>query len=411
MKQNIFEFLTNRGYVYQCSNPELAKKFLNQNKISFYIGFDPTADSLHIGHFLTMMAIKHLQDSGNTPIILIGGGTGTVGDPSGRTEMRKMLDYQTLKHNCECLKSQMSKFIRFEGENKAIMLNNADWLFKLNWIEFLREFGPLFSVNKMLSAEAFKTRFAKEEGLSFLEFNYMLMQAYDFYYLNKNYKAKMQMGGSDQWSNIIAGIDLIRKKSSDETIALTLNLLTKHDGTKMGKTASGAIWLDKNKTSPYEFYQYWLNVDDLDVEKFLMLLTQLDETQIKQLCKEKGKAMIAAKKVLAAEVTKLIHGEKELQKAIEQSLAAFSNQGNDLFSIEIKKSLLNNDFSIANILVCAKLSPSKSESRRLILSNAVYVESYLVNDVNSTIADFKVDQNCFVLHKGKKSHLKVILKD
>lgn len=411
MKNNnsILEFLKKRGYIYQGSNFDLIEKELNKGT-TFYIGFDPTADSLHVGHFLTMMAVKHLQKAGNNPVIVIGGGTGSVGDPSGRSEIRKMMDRKVIDHNCECLKKQMSKFIDFEGKNKAIMVNNADWLLRINWIDFLREFGVCFSVNKMLSAEAFKTRFEQEGGLSFLEFNYMLMQAYDFYYLNQKYNVNLQLGGSDQWSNILAGVDLIRRKTSKESFALTLNLLTKHDGTKMGKTANGAVWLDKNKTSPYEFYQYWLNIDDQDVERFLLLLTELDETTIKELCKEKGKKIVEAKKVLASELTKMIHGQQELDKAIEQSKAAFENASDNLPTCKIKKSDLNNDESIANVLVLTKLSPSKAESRRLIQSNAVSVNEIKITDVNTKLDDLKIDKTNFVLHKGKKNHIKVLIK-
>lgn len=411
MKNNnsILEFLKKRGYIYQGSNFDLIEKELNKGT-TFYIGFDPTADSLHVGHFLTMMAVKHLQKAGNNPVIVVGGGTGSVGDPSGRSEIRKMMDRKVIDHNCECLKKQMSKFIDFEGKNKAIMVNNADWLLRINWIDFLREFGVCFSVNKMLSAEAFKTRFEQEGGLSFLEFNYMLMQAYDFYYLNQKYNVNLQLGGSDQWSNILAGVDLIRRKTSKESFALTLNLLTKHDGTKMGKTANGAVWLDKNKTSPYEFYQYWLNIDDQDVERFLLLLTELNETIIKELCKEKGKKIVEAKKVLASELTKMIHGQQELDKAIEQSKAAFENASDNLPTCEIKKSDLNNDESIANVLVLTKLSPSKAESRRLIQSNAVSVNEIKITDVNTKLDDLKIDKTNFVLHKGKKNHIKVLIK-
>lgn len=407
--KNILEFLKKRGYIYQGSNFDLIEKELIKGT-SFYIGFDPTADSLHVGHFLTMMAVKHLQKAGNNPVIVVGGGTGSVGDPSGRSEIRKILDRKTIDYNCECLKKQMSKFISFEGKNKAVMVNNADWLLKINWIEFLREFGVCFSVNKMLAAEAFKVRFEQESGLSFLEFNYMLMQAYDFYYLNQNYNVNIQLGGSDQWSNILAGVDLIRRKSSKEAFALTLNLLTKHDGTKMGKTATGAIWLDKNKTSPYEFYQYWLNIDDQDVERFLLLLTELDDKTISDLCKEKGKKIVEAKKVLASELTKMIHGQEELDKAIEQSKAAFENASDNLPTCELKASDLNNDYSIANILVATKLSPSKAESRRLITSNAVSVNETKITDVNTKLEDLKIDQTNFTLHKGKKNHIKVIIK-
>ncbi len=407
-KNNILLFLKERGYIYQCSNFENVEKEL-QKGVSFYIGFDPTADSLHIGHFLTMMTIKHLQAAGNNPFLIIGGGTGSVGDPSGRSEIRKLLDRKTIDYNCESLKKQMSKFIRFEGKNKAVMLNNADWLLKINWIDFLREFGICFSVNKMLTADAFKTRFQQESGLSFLEFNYMIMQAYDFYYLNKNYKVIIQLGGSDQWSNILAGADLIRRKLNTDAYALTLNLLTKHDGTKMGKSTSGTIWLDANKTSPYEFYQYWLNIDDLDVEKMLMLLTELDESEIKNLCKEKGKKIVEAKKVLAAEVTKMIHGENELKKVIEQSKAAFENVGENYPTIKLKEKDLQNDNSIVNILVLTNLSPSKTESRRLITGNAVSINEIKITDFNLKLSDLKINQNNFIVHKGKKNHIRVII--
>lgn len=406
---NIFNYLKKRGFVFQTSNEEKISELLNKG-LNFYIGFDPTADSLHVGHFLTMMAIKHLQKAGCNPIILIGGGTGFVGDPSGRSDIRKMIDKNTIEHNCNCFKKQMEKFINFEGKNKAIMLNNADWLLPIKWIDFLREFGICFSVNKMLTAEAFKTRLEQESGLSFLEFNYMLMQAYDFYHLFKNYNVTLQLGGSDQWSNILAGIDLIRRKEQKETYALTLNLLTKSDGTKMGKTANGAIWLDENKTSPYEFYQYWLNVDDIDVEKFMFLLTELDDETIKNLCKEKGKKMQDAKRVLASEVTKLIHGEEKLNLAIKQSKAAFENVGNSLPEFLINAKDLENDDSINNILVLSKLSPSKSESRRLIQSNAISINETKIVDVNTKLSDLKVDKTNFVIHKGKKNHLRIIVK-
>lgn len=409
MNKNIYDFLVDRGYIYQTTNEKNLKDSLNKG-LSFYIGFDPTADSLHVGHFLTLMATKHLQKAGNTPIIVIGGGTGFIGDPSGRSDMRKMMDKKTIEHNCNCFKKQMERFIRFEGENKAIMLNNADWLLQLNWINFLRDFGTCFSVNRMLTAEAFKTRFEQESGLSFLEFNYMLMQAYDFYHLYKNNNVTLEVGGSDQWSNILAGVDLIRRKEEKEVHAMTLNLLTKSDGTKMGKTATGAVWLDPNKTSPYDFYQYWLNVDDVDVEKFLYLLTELDNQKIKDLCKEKGKKMQDAKKVLAYEVTLLVHGKDELDKAIEQTKAAFENSGNNLPEVVLTKELINNDNSINNILVLTKLSPSKSESRRLIQSNAISINDAKISDVNANLDNLNIDKNNFIIHKGKKHHIRVIVK-
>lgn len=408
MKSNIFDFLKKRGFVFQHTNEETLKKALDKG-LTFYIGFDPTADSLHVGHFLTMMAIKHLQKAGNNPVLVIGGGTGFVGDPSGRSDMRKMIDKKTIEHNSACFKKQMQKFISFEGKNKAIMINNADWLLDIKWVTFLRDFGTCFTVNKMMAAEAFKTRFEQELGLSFLEFNYMLMQAYDYYVLHHKHNVTLQIGGSDQWSNILAGIDLIRKKDAKEVYALTLNLLTKYDGTKMGKTASGAIWLDETKTSPYDFYQYWLNVDDADVRKFLLLLTELDEKDIVNITSEKGKKMQEAKKVLAAELTKMIHGQKNLEKVLEQSDAAFRNEGSNYPEIVLDEKEIS-DFSVANILVLLKLSPSKAESRRLIQSNAVSIDEIKINDVNTKIGDLKIDKNNFIIHKGKKNHIRVIIK-
>lgn len=409
MKTNIFDFLKKRGYIFQHTNEEKLKSELSKG-LTFYIGFDPTADSLHVGHYLTMMVIKYLQKAGNKPVLVVGGGTGFVGDPSGRNDMRKLIDKQTIEHNCQCFKKQMEKFITFEGENKAIILNNGDWLLDIKWIDFLREYGQCFSVNKMLTAEAFKTRFEQEQGLTFLEFNYMLMQGYDYLHLNRTHNVTLQLGGSDQWSNILAGIDLIRRKENLEVNALTLNLLTKSDGSKMGKTASGAVWLDPNKTSPYDFYQFWLNVDDADVKKFLYLLTELDETVIEDLCKEKGKKMQEAKKVLASEITRTIHGQNELDKAIEQSKAAFENIGNNLPEIIISKDEISKDDSINNLLVLTKLSPSKSESRRLITSNAIIVDDIKVTDVNTKISDLNIDKNNFVIHKGKKNHIRILIK-
>lgn len=406
---NVFDYLKKRGFVFQSTDENALKEVL-ANGVKFYIGFDPTADSLHVGHFLTMMAIKHLQKAGCVPYLIVGGGTGFVGDPSGRNDMRKLIDKETIEHNCQCFKKQMEKFIKFDGKNKATIINNADWLLKINWVDFLREFGACFSVNKMLTAEAFKTRFEQEQGLTFLEFNYMLMQAYDFYYLNKNYGVSLQLGGSDQWSNILAGADLIRRKSNKEAHALTLNLLTKSDGTKMGKTASGAIWLDEKKTSAYEFYQFWLNVDDADVKKFLYLLTELEEQTIEDLCKEKGKKMQEAKKVLAKELTSLIHGEKNLEVAIEQSKAAFENKGENFPEFVISKKDIETDDSINNILFLSKLAPSKSEARRLIQSNAISINDTKITNVNAKLKETKANPKNFIVHKGKKNHIRIIVK-
>lgn len=409
MSKNVFDFLMERGYIFQHTDVEKLKNELEKN-LSFYIGFDPTADSLHIGHFLTLMVIRHLQKYGNKPILIVGGGTGFVGDPSGRNDMRQMIDKKIIEHNCECFKKQMSRFIKFEGENAAIIKNNADWLLKLNWIEFLREFGACFTVNKMLTAEAFKTRFQQEQGLTFLEFNYMLMQAYDYYYLNKEYNVTLQIGGSDQWSNIIAGADLIRRKTGKDVNILTLNLLTKSDGTKMGKTSTGAIWLDENKTSPYNFYQFWLNIDDADVKKMFLLLTEIEKEEIEKICNVSGKDIVNAKKRLAFEVTKIIHGNEKANLAVEQSEAAFNNIGNNMPTFVLKEETISSDDSISNILVLLKLSPSKSESRRLIQSNAISINEIKIIDVNTKLKDLNISDNSFVIHKGKKNRLKVIFK-
>lgn len=409
MKKDIFDFLNSRGFVYQYTNLEQLKKKINQ-KVSFYIGFDPTADSLHVGHFLTLMVVKHLQQAGNTPVIVIGGATAAIGDPSGRNTMRKMLSNETINKNFDSIKKQMEKFVSFEGENKAIILNNSDWLSNINWIWFLKEFGSLFSVNSMLSTESFKNRLNSETGLSFLEFNYILLQAYDFYFLNKQYNVELQIGGSDQWSNILSGIHLIKRKLNKEVFALTLNLLTKHDGTKMGKTSNGAIWLDENKTSPYEFYQYWLNVHDLDLKKLFLLLTDFEKEKIDDLCNKKGKEILESKKILAYELTSLIHGKQKANKAVIQSKSAFENVGSDLFEIVINKNDLN-DKSLANILVKAKLSPSKSESKRLIKSNAIKINDLKIVDENITIDQLDIENKYnFILHKGKKHRFRVLIK-
>lgn len=409
---NIYNFLKTRGYLAQSTNDEQVEKLINNGEAIFYIGFDPTADSLHVGHFLTLMALRHLQKSGNKPIIVIGGGTAFVGDPSGRSDMRKMLDPETIKYNVDCFKKQMSKFIDFENsQNKAIILDNSSWLLQLNWISFLREFGHCFSVNKMLAAEAFKTRFENESGLSFIEFNYMLMQAYDFYYLNNKYGVNLEIGGSDQWSNIIAGIELIRRKKNNESYGLTLNLLTKSDGTKMGKTSTGAVWLDPEKTKPYDFFQYWVNIDDSDVKKLFLLLTEMDLETINNLCSVSGKEMQKTKKILAYEITKIIHGELVASKVMEQSNSVFGNGSTENYpEYFLEKKSIESDNSISNILVLTKLSPSKSESRRLILSNAISINQMKISDANTKLTDLQINGESFILHKGKKNHIKVVIK-
>ena len=321
---NVFDTLKERGFIAQCTNEEELRKLFDTEQVSFYIGFDPTADSLHAGHFIALMAMAHMQRAGHRPICLVGGGTGTVGDPSGRTDMRQMLTDEIIEHNCECFKKQIARFIDF-SDDKAIMVNNGDWLRKLNYIELLREVGADFTVNRMLSAECYKQRW--EKGLTFLEFNYMIMQAYDFLELNRRYGCKLEMGGDDQWSNIIAGVELCRRKLSTPVYGLTNKLLTKSDGKKMGKTAGGALWLDAEKTSPYEFYQYWRNVDDADVEKCLALLTFLSMDEVRRLGAMKDQQANEAKAVLAYEVTKIVHGEEAAQKAKQSSEALFGGAG------------------------------------------------------------------------------------
>ncbi len=393
--------LKRRGFVKQTVYEDDLYKALGEESVSFYIGFDPTADSLHVGHFVALMGMKHMQMAGHRPIILVGGGTGFVGDPSGRTDMRTMMDPSIIQHNCDCFKEQMSKFLSFEGDNAAIMVNNADWLLKLNYIEFMREIGVYFSVNRMLTAECFKQRM--EKGLSFFEFNYMLMQAYDFLYLNQHYGCKVQMGGDDQWSNILAGADLIRRKEGIDAFAMTFALLTTSEGKKMGKTQKGALWLDPNKTAPYDFYQYWRNVDDADVEKCLKLLTFLDVEYIESICQHKDERIIEAKKVLAFEVTKLIHSEEIANEVTAQAAAAFSGDSANMptFDLENGKGML-----VYEALVAMKLCKSNGEARRLIESGAVKLGEEKVADITVKMPDCEE----VVLHKGKKVHIKVILK-
>lgn len=399
--KNVMDTLRERGFVKQTVYEEDLYKTLQNESVRFYIGFDPTADSLHVGHFVALMGMKHMQMAGHKPIILVGGGTGFVGDPSGRTDMRTLMDPATIEHNCDCFKTQMAKFLSFEGENAAMMVNNADWLLKLNYIDFMREIGVYFSVNRMLTAECFKTRM--EKGLSFFEFNYMLMQAYDFLYLNKHYGCKIQMGGDDQWSNILAGADLIRRKEQIDAFAMTFTLLTTSEGKKMGKTQKGALWLDPNKTSPYDFYQYWRNVDDADVEKCLKLLTFLDVGYIEELCKNKDERIIEAKKVLAFEVTKLIHSEEIALEVQKQAAAAFGGNEEDMPTAELEN---GKGMEVADALVNLKICKSKGEAKRLIESGAVKLGEDKVESYDAKMPD----GDEVILHKGKKVHIRVILK-
>ncbi len=400
---NVLDTLKSRGFVKQVVFEDELYKLLETESVPFYIGFDPTADSLHVGHFLALMAMSHMQKAGHKPIVLVGGGTGMVGDPSGRNDMRTMMTKETIKHNCDCFRKQMSKFFSFEGENAAIMVDNGDWLLNLNYIDFLRDIGSHFSVNKMLTAECFKQRM--EKGLTFFEFNYMLMQAYDFLVLYRKYGCKLECGGDDQWSNILAGADLIRRKESEPVYAMTFQLLTKSDGQKMGKSQKGAVWLDPEKTTPYEFYQYWRNVDDADVEKCLKLLTFLDLDYIADLCQYKDERINRAKEVLAYEVTKIVHSEEEAKKAEEQAKSAFSGSLDNIPTAEIS----GENTLVVDILVEIGLAKSKSEARRLIEGGGISVDGQKVAGIDASILDSQRN-NGFVLTKGKKVKLKVTVK-
>ena len=390
--------LRERGFVKQTVFEEELYEKLGKESVPFYIGFDPTADSLHVGHFMQLIAMHHMQQAGHKPIILIGGGTAMVGDPSGRTDMRSMMTKETIRHNVECFKKQMSRFISFEGENAAIVVDNGDWLLDLNYIDFLRDIGAHFSVNRMLSAECFKQRL--ERGLSFLEFNYMLMQAYDFLVLYKKYGCALELGGDDQWSNILAGANLIRVKEQQPAFAMTFTLLTTSDGKKMGKTAKGAVWLDENKTTPYEFYQYWRNVNDEDVEKCMKLLTFLPVAEIDELCRYKDERINKAKEVLAYELTKEVHGEEKANLAQSQAQAAFGGGAAELLTKEVEGVA-----TVVDAMVAAGVAKSKGEARRLIEQGGVSVDETKVVDANMEIPSKE-----FVLHKGKKVHLKILVK-
>ncbi len=406
----IYEELVARGLIAQVTNEEEIKKMVNEGKAVFYIGFDPTADSLHVGHFMALCLMKRLQMAGNKPIALIGGGTGMVGDPSGRTDMRKMMTPEMIEHNCECFKKQMSRFIDF-SDGKALMVNNAEWLLGLNYIEFLREVGPHFSVNNMLRAECYKQRM--EKGLSFLEFNYMIMQSYDFYELFLRYGCNMQFGGDDQWSNMLGGTELIRRKLGKDAHAMTITLLLNSEGKKMGKTQSGAVWLDPNKTSPFDFYQYWRNVGDADVLKCLRMLTFLPLEQIDEMDKWEGSQLNRAKEILAFELTKLVHGEEEARKAEEGAKALFAGGGASSnipsFSME-ETDFTDGAIDILTILNKCGLASSRSEARRNVEQGGVSVNGEPVKDIRASFAKEQFAGEGLLVKRGKKNFMKVVLK-
>ena len=404
--KNVYDTLLERGYIKQLTHEVEIKKLLMKEKVTFYIGFDPTADSLHVGHFLQMMVMAHMQRAGHIPIALIGGGTAVVGDPSGKSDMRKMLTSEEIEHNSNCFKKQMEKFIDFSN-NKAIMANNADWLLKLNYVEFIREIGVHFSVNRMLSAECFKQRL--EKGLSFLEFNYMLMQGYDFLELNRKYGCNLELGGDDQWSNILAGTDLIRRKEARPAFGMTFTLLTNSEGKKMGKTENGAIWLDKEKTSPYDFYQYWRNVNDADVGKCLSLLTFLPMDQIKRFAALKDEAINEAKKVLSFEVTKLIHGEEEATKARAATEALFSSGSDmsDVPTVSITRDKIASP--IIDILAETKIMVSKGEGRRLIEQGGLSINGVRVTEITATLTEADFAGGSVLVKRGKKNYNKIVI--
>ena len=406
----IYEELQARGLIAQVTNEPEIREMVNNGKATFYIGFDPTADSLHVGHFMALCLMKRLQMAGNRPVVLVGGGTGYIGDPSGRSDMRSMMTPETIQHNCDCFKKQMERFIDF-GEGKAIMVNNADWLLKLNYIELLREVGACFSVNNMLRAECYKQRM--EKGLSFLEFNYMIMQSYDFYYLFQHYGCNMQFGGDDQWSNMLGGTELIRRKLGKDAHAMTITLLMNSEGKKMGKTASGAVWLDPNKTSPYDFYQYWRNVGDADVLKCIRMLTFLPLEQIDEMDKWEGSQLNRAKEILAYELTALVHGEEEAKKAENAAKALFGAGGD---SANMPTTVLadayfeNGGINILSLLVATGLCPSRGEARRLVQQGGIVVDEKKVESIDESIPQEKFADDGVIIRKGKKVFHKAVTK-
>lgn len=403
----IYDELVARGLIAQVTDEEEIKELINNGKATFYIGFDPTADSLHVGHFMALCLMKRLQMAGNKPIALIGGGTAMIGDPSGRTDMRQMMTKETIQHNCDCFKEQMSKFIDF-SEDKALMVNNADWLLDLNYIDVLREVGAHFSVNRMLTAECYKQRM--EKGLSFLEFNYMIMQSYDFYELFQRFGCNMQFGGDDQWSNMLGGTELIRRKLGKNACAMTITLLLNSEGKKMGKTQSGAVWLDPNKTSPFDFYQYWRNVADADVLKCIRMLTFLPLEEIDAMDAWEGSQLNQAKEILAFELTKLVHGEEEAKKAQDGARALFSS-GNaaDMPKTELSdEDYTDGKIDILTLLVKAELTTSKSEARRAVQQGGVSVDGEKITDIATVFSKEKIQSDNIVVKKGKKNFRKIV---
>ena len=405
----VYEELKARGLIAQVTNEEEIRKMVNEGKAVFYIGFDPTADSLHVGHFMALCLMKRLQMAGNKPIALIGGGTGMVGDPSGRSDMRTMMTVETIQHNCDCVKKQMSRFIDF-SEGKAMMVNNAEWLMNLNYIDFLREIGPHFSVNNMLRAECYKQRM--EKGLSFLEFNYMLMQSYDFYELFQRYGCNMQFGGDDQWSNMLGGTELIRRKLGKDAHAMTITLLLNSEGKKMGKTQSGAVWLDPNKTTPFEFYQYWRNVGDADVLKCLRMLTFLPLEQIDEMDKWEGSQLNQAKEILAYELTSLVHGEEEAKKAQESARALFAGgAAAEMPTAELSDAdLSDGSIDLLSIVQKSGLCASRSEARRNVEQGGVSVDGEIVKDIKAVYTKEQLSGEGIVVKRGKKNFRRVVVK-
>ena len=405
MSENVFDVLKERGLIAQCTHEDEIRELLGKEKVSFYIGFDPTADSLHVGHFLQMVVMRHMQMHGHRPIALVGGGTGHIGDPSGRTDMRQMMTTEIINHNCECFKEQLSRVIDF-SDGKALMVNNADWLLNLNYIEFLRDIGACFSVNKMLTAECFKQRL--EKGLSFLEFNYMLMQSYDYLMLAREYDCKLELGGDDQWSNILGGLELNRRKDNRQVYGMTFTLLTNSEGKKMGKTQSGAVWLDANKTTPYEFYQYWVNVQDAEVIKCLKLLTFVSMDEIREMEKWEGAELNKAKRILAYEVTKLVHGEAEAEKAKATAEAVFANGGvSDDMPTTVIPDVVG--MGVLDMIAQTGIVKSKSEARRTVQQNGLSINDVKYTDVNGVVTEDMITDNGIIIKKGKKVYHRVVV--
>ncbi len=404
LQGNVYDVLVERGLLAQTTHAEEIRELLGKEKVTFYIGFDPTADSLHVGHFLQMVVMRHMQMHGHRPIALVGGGTGHIGDPSGRTDMRQMMTDEVINYNCECFKKQLSSVIDF-SDGKALMVNNADWLLDLNYVDFLRDIGACFSVNKMLTAECFKQRL--EKGLSFLEFNYMLMQGYDFLMLNRQYDCKIELGGDDQWSNILAGLELCRKKDQKQVYGMTFTLLTNSEGKKMGKTQSGAVWLDPKKTTPYDFYQYWVNVQDADVIKCLKLLTFVSMDEIREMEKWEGQELNKAKQILAYEVTKMVHGEAEAEKAKATAEAVFAKGGvsEDMPTTELPDAV---GMGVLDMLAATGLVGSKGEARRLVQQNGLTINDAKYTDVNGVVTEDMFVDGSMIIKKGKKTFHRVV---